>query len=206
MSRVSRRAPALRCLLVWSAVTTVTAALLLLMRQELVAAQRTVITPSSPAFAPLLTAAATLVLGVCTVWIWCVTTAAVLEAAHGIHAIDLPGARGLVRRLALGACGVALAATAAPAGADDVRGGVAGQPPQPVEPAVVEVHQHTVVTGDSLWQVSEDRLRASGAATPSDAEIDRAWRRLWRANRDVVGPDPDRLEPGQRLELPEARR
>lgn len=180
--------------------------LLLLTRQELVAARRTVITPSaSPEFAPLLVAVATLVLGVSALWIWCVTTAAALEAAHGVHPVDLPGVRGAIRRLALGACGVALVATASPAGADDLRAGVAGQPPQPVERVAAPRGEHLVASGDSLWQITEDRLRASGQ-TPNDIEIDRAWRRLWQANRDVVGPDPDLLQPGQRLDVPEARR
>lgn len=178
------------------------------MRHDLVAAREAVITPSAPpAFPAVLASVATLVLGVCAAWLWCITTAATLEALHGVHQVELPGARGAVRRLVLGACGVALAATVAPAQADDVRG-VAGQPPQPLETVTTTSTvpaAHRVTQGDSLWEISEERLRASGA-TPTDAAVDDAWRTLWQANRDVVGTDPDVIEPGQRLDVPEVLR
>lgn len=208
MSRDSRRAPASRCLLVWSAVTAVTANLLFLIRSDLVAVREVVIAPAGqPAFAPVLVSAATLVLGVSAAWLWCVTTAATFEAFRGVHPVDLPGLRGVVRRLVLTGCGVAVAAIVAPAHADDVRG-VAGQPPQPLTAAVsapAPGSTHLVAPGDSLWEISETRLGHTGA-TPSAAEVDRAWRELWRANGAVVGADPDRIEPGQRLELPESLR
>lgn len=208
MSRDSRRAPASRCLFVWSVVTAVTTTLLLFMRADLVAAREVVIAPAGqPAFAPVLVSVATLVLGVSAAWLWCVTTAATLEAFHGVHPVDLPGLRGAVRRLVLAGCGVALAATVAPAHADDVRG-VAGQPPQPLpaaESAPLPASTHLVAQGDSLWDISETRLDHTGA-TPSAAEVDQAWRKLWRTNEAVVGADPDRIVPGQRLEIPEALR
>lgn len=208
MSRDSRRAPASRCLLVWSVVTALTTTLLLVMRSDLLAAGEVVIAPSGqPAFAPVLVSVATLVLGVSAAWLWCVTTAATLEAFHGVHPVDLPGLRGVVRRVVLAGCGVALAATVAPAHADDVRG-LAGQPPQPLTTAVsapVSERTHLVAPGDSLWEISERHLGRAGA-TPSVGEVDQAWRDLWRANAAVVGSDPDRIEPGQRLEIPESLR
>ena len=36
-----------------------------------------------------------------------------------------------------------------------------------------------------------------------DAEVADAWRRLYRANRAAVGPDPDLIRPGQRLRVPD---
>jgi nucleoid-associated protein YgaU len=52
--------------------------------------------------------------------------------------------------------------------------------------------------GDSLWRLAAERL-------PEDADnatIAHTWQRLYAANRDVIGPDPDRLEPGQQLARP----
>jgi LysM domain len=207
MSRDSRRAPAHRCLLVWAAVTAVTAALLTLLRQELVAARDAVIAPpGTPAFDAVLASVATLVLGVSATWLWCLTTTTTLEALRGVRQVELPGARGAVRRLVLGACGVALVATVAPAQADDVRG-AAGQPPQPLERTATAAvpAAHPVARGESLWEISEERLRASGAM-PTDAEVDHAWRALWQANDDLVGDDPDVIVPGQRLDVPETLR
>lgn len=55
-----------------------------------------------------------------------------------------------------------------------------------------------VLRGDSLWSIAARDL-GPGAA---DAEIAEAWPRWWAANRAVVGPDPDRLLPGQVLTHP----
>ena len=43
-----------------------------------------------------------------------------------------------------------------------------------------------------------DRARALGTES-----LDDRWRAIWRANRDVVGDDPDLIFPGQALRLPE---
>ncbi|SDP25347.1 hypothetical protein SAMN04489867_1867 [Pedococcus dokdonensis] len=53
--------------------------------------------------------------------------------------------------------------------------------------------------GDSLWSIVR-RTLGPGA---SDAEVAAVWPRWHAANRDVVGPDPDRLLPGQVLRPPE---
>lgn len=52
--------------------------------------------------------------------------------------------------------------------------------------------------GDSLWGITERHL-GPGA---SDAEVAAQWPRWWRANRSVIGPDPDLLLPGMRLTPP----
>jgi nucleoid-associated protein YgaU len=105
----------------------------------------------------------------------------------------------------LAGCGVALAAAVAPAAhADDVRG-IAGQPPEPLTAPTQVAHAsrtHVVQPGDSLWSISAARL-GPGA---TDAEVEQAWQALWRANRATVGADPDLIEPGQRLDVPAARR
>lgn len=80
------------------------------------------------------------------------------------------------------AAAVALSATAAP---------VAGTGATP----------RTVVVrpGDCLWDIAATYLAPGGG----DAEIATAWPLLYAANRDVIGPDPDLILPGQVLVLPE---
>lgn len=57
---------------------------------------------------------------------------------------------------------------------------------------------HTVKDGESLWAIA-DRLLAAKA---SYSEVDQAWRRIYRSNRPVIGPNPDLIHPGERLRLP----
>jgi nucleoid-associated protein YgaU len=52
--------------------------------------------------------------------------------------------------------------------------------------------------GDSLWSIAASRLPRSAGP----AEVDRAWRAVYAANRAEVGPDPSLIRPGQRLRLP----
>ncbi len=58
-----------------------------------------------------------------------------------------------------------------------------------------------VIAGESLWSIAAG-LIGPGPGQRSAAEVDRAWRALYRANRERVGPDPDLLYPGTRLSLP----
>ncbi len=64
----------------------------------------------------------------------------------------------------------------------------------PTAPAPVVV----VAPGDCLWDIAADYLGDS----PTDADVDRSWRRWYAANRDVVGAEPDLIHPGQRLVPP----
>lgn len=57
--------------------------------------------------------------------------------------------------------------------------------------------RYTVRAGDTLWDIAAATL---GSDDPR--RIARYWPRIHRANRDVIGPDPDRIFPGQRLVLP----
>ncbi|MDR6176708.1 hypothetical protein QE364_001420 [Nocardioides zeae] len=75
-------------------------------------------------------------------------------------------------------------ATAAAAG----RGPAAGGAPRP---------HHVVVAGDDLWSVAVAHLPAGA----DDAAVLDATLALHRANADVLGPDPDLIHPGQRLDL-----
>jgi hypothetical protein len=54
--------------------------------------------------------------------------------------------------------------------------------------------------GDTLWAIAARHLGASA----TDADIAEEWPRWWRANREQIGDDPDRLLPGQVLVVPTA--
>lgn len=55
-----------------------------------------------------------------------------------------------------------------------------------------------VRAGDTLWRLAEQRLAPTAAA----GEVARLVERMHRLNREVVGPDPDLIRPGQHLLLP----
>ncbi len=52
--------------------------------------------------------------------------------------------------------------------------------------------------GDTLWSIAARSLGSEA----TEAQIAGEWPRWFTANRDVIGPDPDRLSPGQRLRPP----
>ena len=154
--------------------------------------------------ADLVVAVCATALALATAWLWLVTTTTVVGLLTGR---TRPG--GATRRLVLLACGVAVVAgTGVPAlaaGGGDGREVLAGlslpdravapaphrqTPEQPHEPAGTYV----VRPGDSLSSIA---LTHPGAGSVEDR-----WRAIWRANRDVVGDDPDLILPGQALRLP----
>lgn len=69
--------------------------------------------------------------------------------------------------------------------------------PEPISGTRYEVQK-----GDSLWRIARLALIAESGKEPGSAKIDRFWRRIYEANRDVVGTDPDLIHPGQRLQIP----
>lgn len=61
-----------------------------------------------------------------------------------------------------------------------------------------EQSTYVVRPGDSLWQITAQRL---GPAA-SESAIAAAWPQLWQTNRSVVGDDPGLILPGTALTLP----
>jgi Tfp pilus assembly protein FimV len=67
-------------------------------------------------------------------------------------------------------------------------------------PAAPPAATHVVAPGECLWRIA-------GAALPpgdGDAAVATAVHAWWSANAAVIGPDPDRLLPGQVLHAPAA--
>jgi nucleoid-associated protein YgaU len=60
-------------------------------------------------------------------------------------------------------------------------------------------HEVVVRRGDSLWAIAARHL----GPRATDGEVAAEWPRWYAANRDVVGPDPDLLLPGQVLRSPD---
>jgi hypothetical protein len=56
---------------------------------------------------------------------------------------------------------------------------------------------YTVRHGDTLWSIAEQSLR-----TDDPRSVARYWPKIHRANRDIIGPDPSLIYPGQVLHLP----
>jgi len=202
-----------RCLLVWVSGSTTLGTVVL---PGLPRAAR-VLSPSLPA-EPLdlaLVDVSAVVVRVCALWAWLALCATVAEAWRGVE----PARRGPwrlptgVRRLVLAACGVALVSgVAIPAHADAGRAhrhphGVAVLSGLPLpDRAVAPSHHRTsppvrtviVLPGDTLWSIAQRELPA-GAPAPAVAA---RWRAIYHANRLLIGPDPDLIEPGQHLRIP----
>lgn len=154
------------------------------------------------AVADLLVAGCAAGLSVALDWLWVVTTVTVAGLLTGTaHA-----GGGATRRAVLLACGVAaVAGTALPAAAVGGEGRelLVGLtlPDRAVAPAPHRQHPeapdtYVVRPGDSLWSIARAHPDATGA-------VEGRWRAIWRANRDVVGDDPDLILPGQALRLPD---
>jgi nucleoid-associated protein YgaU len=58
----------------------------------------------------------------------------------------------------------------------------------------------SVRAGDTLWEIAAAHLPAGS----DDAAVAAAWPRWYEANRDVIGPDPGLIHPGQVLTAPGA--
>ncbi len=117
--------------------------------------------------------------------------------AVGIGAAVVTGSAGVAMAAPTTAHAVSATARVAPdldwparAAAPPASASVA-RPATPAAPVVVR-------TGDSLWSIARDHLPAGA----SNADISAAWPRWYAANRSVVGPAPDLLEPGQHLIVP----
>ena len=84
---------------------------------------------------------------------------------------------------------------------DDVVPDWPGAPAPDTAPAH-PVGAHVVVRGDCLWSIAEAQLLDAGGRAPSASEVAVAVHDWWSTNRAVIGPDPDRLLPGQALHPP----
>lgn len=157
----------------------------------------------------------------CVLWLVLVVAASAVEAATGRSSRLVRAATpGLVRRAVLATVTVVLGGTAvvAPAAASPQDGepvaapvgaqagasatALAGLPlPDRVtgDPAHAGRPRTTAVQrGDTLWGLAE-ALLPTGAGP---AQVDRAWRELYRLNHAVIGTDPHYLEVGNVLRLP----
>jgi nucleoid-associated protein YgaU len=76
--------------------------------------------------------------------------------------------------------------------------GAPGTPPRSAPEGRTDAPEVIVHRGDSLWAIAARHL-GPGA---TNAAIAAEWPRWWAANRDVIGPDPDLILPGQRLTPP----
>ena len=220
-----------RCVVVWLVTTAGAGGVLGWLSPDLHGAARLLGDGGPDPFETMLVGLAALAAAACAAWCWLVTTLTVLEAATGPARLRARGCPEAWRRLVLTACGVALASgllvpaeAADPEGPRRAEAGVAivnglalpdrpttARPstarPSTVRPSTVrsgpatavrQEHGLVVRPGDSLWSLAAARLGPE--ATPS--QVDAAWRRLYAANRAVVGPDPDLLHPGRRLHVP----
>jgi hypothetical protein len=172
--------------------------------------------PASTSYDDLLVAGAGWALVLGGGWAALVCSAAVLEvASSGRLAFTAHlGCPEPVRRTLLAGLGVLLAS-----GGAVVAGPVAAEPPPlgqvgararpglpvPARPTgaayTVPRQRVEVQPGDSLWRLSQRR-----AAPRADTrDVARMVERTYRANRRVIGPDPDLIRPGQRLRLPRQR-
>jgi len=211
--RLGDRGSRLRCLLVWASMTSALATVVIavLPHAERLLSDRSAL-EALPVDVVLVDVAAAVVLG-CAAWAWLALSATVAEAWRGVPAElrrpwHLPPC---VRRVVLLSCGVALASTVvAPCGA--VAGGSPRHrgasvltglplPDRAVAPPHPSHHiGRTVVVrpGDTLWSIAARDLPPEAV----DTAIVTRWHAIYAANRGVIGPDPDLIEPGQHLELP----
>lgn len=160
----------------------------------------------SHAVGELVVAICTTALALALAWLWLVTTTTVLGLLHGRAMTG-----GATRRLVLLACGVAVAAGSsvpALAAGGDGRELLAGlalperavAPPPARRPTVEPTTRSS--TGDAYVVRPGDSLSSIALARPGSGSLEERWRAIWRANRDVVGDDPDLILPGQSLRLP----
>ncbi len=226
MTRDLGSAPLHRCLTVWVLTSTALVALGGWLLPDLTVAATATAQGLPVRFDETLVRLCEAVLLGCAAWLWVVTGIVSADAARG-RTLPRVGVPATLHRLVLLGCGAALAGTfASPVHADPGQSSadrsapaavVQGLPlpdrataaghvglllarqvrsaqdrPHRAEPSVV-VHP-----GDTLWGLASADLPERA----DDSEVSRRWQEIYRANRRVIGPDPDLIQPTQRLRLP----
>ena len=140
-----------------------------------------------------------------TCWLWVVATVVTADALRGLATVRRGIPAGVrTALLVLGGAAIAgglaspvVAAGQGPAGPQVLAGlrlpervavGPGGGAAPVASPAVTAVE---VAPGDTLWDIAARRLGAGAS-----------WPAIYALNRDVIGPDPGVITPGQRLVLP----
>lgn len=59
---------------------------------------------------------------------------------------------------------------------------------------------YQIQKGDSLWKISKEHLEATGI-TPTNQQIHEATQKLYEANKDLVGMNPDKIFTGRELRI-----
>jgi nucleoid-associated protein YgaU len=94
---------------------------------------------------------------------------------------------------------VLLVAVAAPAlSAGPAVAGPNGDPPCAFDETHCQTRTHIVRQGEWLWGIARQTLRESHRPT-GNAQVKRVADMLYADNRRVIGPNPDRIRPGQQL-------
>ncbi|MEJ7833875.1 MAG: hypothetical protein WKF79_13230 [Nocardioides sp.] len=215
---------------VWLAVTTGTALMVAMAASDLRAAAIAMEAGSltDQPFDRLVIWLCSAVLTISLGWGWLVTSLVVGEViAEGTCGTRrrARGVPGWVRHAVLAACGVAVLGAAAPAtatpgeihldragreGSATVRGlplpdravGGAHRRPPAASAEVTVDPRHLVRPGESLWSIAATAAGAAPGAAPGNSEVAAYWREIYVANRHVIGPDPDLIQPGQLFRLP----
>jgi hypothetical protein len=230
MGQAAAKAAFTRCFWVLLTVTAGTAVLMALLLPDgltLGASIRTGAVAREPFDEVLVHACEVAVCG-CAAWLWLATVVMTADVARGRKRNTL-GVPRAWRRLVLAACGVGLAAgLGAPAHAGDGSGAsrVEGLPLPDRATTMTHVsqvfaraaaHQSSVQEGgasdarpqvvvvrpgDTLW----DLARAELPPGADDATVAAHVRRIHRANRAVIGANPDLIRPHQRLRMPPTTR
>jgi nucleoid-associated protein YgaU len=79
---------------------------------------------------------------------------------------------------------------AAKASVPAASGGPASAARPAAQPAQAD-EVYTVVKGDNLSKIAKQHLGSANS-----------WRKIYDANREVIGDDPDKIKPGQKLRIP----
>jgi hypothetical protein len=209
--------PALaRCLWVLLVATTGAAVLLTQLLPEVMALGGSIRTGSLACepFDEVLVQACEVAVCGCAAWLWLATVVVTTDVAHGRRR-TVRGVPRAWRRLVLAACGVALAgglATPAHAGHGSGASRVEGLPLP--DRATTTTHVSRVFArasrpevvvvrpGDTLWDLARAELPPGADGATIAARV----REIHRANRAVIGADPDLIRPRQLLRMPPTTR